>query len=1715
MIMLTTPFHSWRVVSMLLGSALALSVHAAAPKKEEAVDPNAPISFYKQIRPIFQGQCYGCHQPSKSKGDYIMTDFVKLLKGGEEGDAIVAGKPDASHLLKEITPDEKGKVAMPQKADPLHETQVTLIKRWIAEGAKDDTPASARQQYDMEHPPVYRTAPLVTSMDYSPDGKFIAVAGYHEVLLHKADGSGIEARLVGLAERIQSVRFSPDGTKLAVAGGSPGRMGEIQVWDVAKRKLDVSTSVTFDTLYGASWSPDSKLIAFGGADNSMRAIDAATGKEVLFTSSSNDWVLDTVWSKDGSHIMAASRDMSVKLTEVANKRFIDNITSITPGALRGGIHALARHPQRDEILIGGADGIPQIYRMERLTKRVIGDNANLIRKFPAMEGRIFSVDYSPDGKMIVCASAYESKGTVNIYSADFDANPPKEVLDVLMKPTDPKLAAWVTSDVKLLKSLPFSGGVFAVSFSPDGKTVSVAGEDGVVRLLDVAGGNVTKEFLSVPIADEATLAKLESDSHDHIERSDVKKALTPESLPKRAQVVSLEVFPKNIRITKPTEYAQLLVTARMKDGTTADVTRMVKLESKNLPANVSPRGLVRPKEDGKGTVTISLASQKVEVPLEVSGMKVAFKPDYVQDVMPVLSKAGCNMGSCHGSKDGKNGFKLSLRGYDSNYDVTAFAEELWSRRANVAAPSHSLMLLKASGSVPHEGGQVTVPGELYYETIKSWIANGAHLNEDSPRVARIEVFPMNPVVETIGAKQQMRVLATYADGVTKDVTAEAFIESGNTDVAEADKQGLVTTIRRGEAPMLARFEGAYAATTVTVMGDRSAFVWAEPAKFNKIDEFVAKKWQRMKIQPSDLCSDTEFLRRVYLDLTGLPPSSDEVRAFTADQTEQKLKREQMVDKLIGSDAFVDQWSNKWADMLQVNSKFLGAEGATAFRAWIRDQVAKNTPYDKFAYSILTASGSNKENPAASYYKILRTPEETMENTTHLFLATRFNCNKCHDHPFERWNQNQYYETSAFFAQVGFQNDPASNGKTIGGTAVEGAKPLYEIVKDTGSGEVKHLRTGKDAPAVFPFPVKFEEKKDGSRREKLAAWMTSSDNQYFAMSYANRIWGYLTGTGVIEPLDDIRAGNPPSNPELLNYLTQEFINSGFNVRHLMQVICKSRTYQLGIATNQWNADDKINYSHSKARRLSAEALYDAIYTVTGATSKIPGVKTGSRAAQLADSQTKLADGFLGNFGRPVRESVCECERSSDMQLGPVMALVSGPTVGDAISDPENAISKLVKSIPEDHKLVEELFMRILNRMPTPNEINAVLASSAGMDVEHKILMTEWSTHEMKMAPEIAGMEQERRAKISTAETLLADYKKQQAPVIAKAEADRLQRIQKAEAVVKGTADASIAKQSEWEPYADLSTVWQPLELEVGDIKGVQKIEKQADGSLFVTAVAGEGNVDAIYNLKSKTNLKGITGIKIEALPDDRLPSNGPGLSPDGNFVLTEFTVNQAPLKEKQAAPTKAAKGNIKLLHPKADFEQKDFSLANSINGNKDVSDKGWAVAGSAGRRHEAIFECEAETTGFDEGTALTITMQQGYQRQRYQIGRFKLYVTTSPRPLRFGASQTLAQVLRITPDKRTKEQQAALHEGFLLGYSDYQKAKQGLVAARKPLPADPRLAELETSLADAQKPIALDPKLVQLRRDSDLSKQQLVNKRLTAAQDLAWALINSPAFLFNH
>ncbi len=491
---------------------IAAPMHAAAPpKKEEAEDSNAPVSYYKKVRPIFQAQCQGCHQPAKAKGGYVMTDFAKLLKGGDDaetdGAAVVPGQPEKSHLLKQITP-VNGEAEMPPKKAPLHEMEIALIKRWIAEGAKDDTPENAKQRFDTDHPPVYSRAPVITSLDFSPDGSLLAVAGFHEVLLWKGDGSALLARLVGLSERVQSLRFSPDGKRLAVAGGRPAQMGEIQIWDVEKRKLLLSATQGYDTVYGVSWSPDGKLVAFGTAtDKAVLAIEADTGKQVLQQRSHDDWVLGTVFTQKGDKLVSVGRDMTAKLTEVATQRFIDNITSITPGALRGGLHSVVRHPKRDEFLVGSSDGVPQVYRIERKVQRRIGDNALSIGKWPAMEGRIYAADFAPDGLSFAAGSSLDGKGSVNFFNFDFSTEMPADILAIENKSsitrTDAekqKLEKYFTGTMKLLAGAKFEGGIYALSYKPDGSLLAAGGEDGRVWLINPKDAKVVKEFMPVTVS---------------------------------------------------------------------------------------------------------------------------------------------------------------------------------------------------------------------------------------------------------------------------------------------------------------------------------------------------------------------------------------------------------------------------------------------------------------------------------------------------------------------------------------------------------------------------------------------------------------------------------------------------------------------------------------------------------------------------------------------------------------------------------------------------------------------------------------------------------------------------------------------------------------------------------------------------------------------------------------------------------------------------------------------------------------------------------------------------------------------------------------------------------------------------------------------------------------------------------------------------------------
>jgi len=465
---------------------------------EKKKPASEPVSYFKEIRPLIQQNCQGCHQPAKKLGGYLMIDYPSLfLKGDRDKVQITKGEPEKSQLYDVLISHGSEKAEMPKGKDPLKTEQLSLIHRWIKEGAKDDSPKSAQTLVDPEHPPIYKLPPVITSLDFSPDGSYLATSGYHEVLLHKTSDYKLEARLIGLSERIESIAFSPDGKQLAVAGGSPGRFGEIQIWDVAKKKLTQSIPTTYDTVYGVSWSPDGSKIAFGCADNTLRAIDVSSGKQVLYQGAHTDWVLGTAFSRDGLFLASISRDRSMKLTEVGTQRFIDNITSITPGALKGGLQTMNLRPRTDktmvkgaegadasekayeELLIGGSDGVPRLYKMHRVTKRVIGDDANKVREYEAMPGRIYCSGFDKSGKFFVTGSSLDGKGCLKVYQAE-----------------DGKVAG------KLEQNL---GPVYSLAFHPDGNSIAVAGFDGKVRILKIPSLEKTLEFVPVPL--QTTTAK--------------------------------------------------------------------------------------------------------------------------------------------------------------------------------------------------------------------------------------------------------------------------------------------------------------------------------------------------------------------------------------------------------------------------------------------------------------------------------------------------------------------------------------------------------------------------------------------------------------------------------------------------------------------------------------------------------------------------------------------------------------------------------------------------------------------------------------------------------------------------------------------------------------------------------------------------------------------------------------------------------------------------------------------------------------------------------------------------------------------------------------------------------------------------------------------------------------------------------------------------------
>jgi hypothetical protein len=773
-------------------------------------------------------------------------------------------------------------------------------------------------------------------------------------------------------------------------------------------------------------------------------------------------------------------------------------------------------------------------------------------------------------------------------------------------------------------------------------------------------------------------------------RADAPMAATGAPHPPLPAIHDIKLEPPTLTLSDGRDERRILVSGETASGQRFDLTSQATLTAATPLVEIDGQGGIHAKQAGHTTITVAFEDKKATLPVTVESAEIS-PVRFVREVEPIMSRLGCNAGTCHGSAKGKNGFKLSLRGYDPEFDYQALINDLSGRRFDRVRVEESLMLLKPTAEVPHEGRQALKPGSREYHLLRQWIAEGTRFEDPGKsRADRIELLPGEVELDLPGRAQQMLVLAHYPDGSSRDVTRDAIFSSNNGDVAGVTN-GNITAIRRGEAAILVRYEGNYATREVVVMGDRAGFAWVNPPENNYIDKHVSAKLQRLKILPSELCGDAEFIRRVSLDLTGLPPTSARVREFLTDQMPTEAKRQRLIDDLLASPEFVDFWANKWADLLQCNGETLGTKGVWVFRNWIKQAIAQNKPYDQLVRELLLGQGSSYQNPAVNYLRTLRDVNKMTEDISQTFLGVRFNCNKCHDHPFERWTQNQYYQFAAYFARVSMKPGTLADEQII--------------YRKFDGGEMMHPKTGMAVAPKVPVGDAAPVSEEGDRREAFVQWLTSKDNPYFASAMANRIWSYFYGRGIIEPVDDIRGSNPASNRALLDALTADFVQNNFDMKKLMRTICQSRTYQLSVAPNKWNADDTRNFSHAMPRRLSAEQLADAIAVATGKQSSYPGMPAGTRSVDVPDGLVPGND-FLSLFGRPKRQSACECERVSNVTLSHAINLINGTTVSDAVDDPNTRLSKFVTEEKDNGKVVAEIYYSVLNRPPTSNEVSGV-------------------------------------------------------------------------------------------------------------------------------------------------------------------------------------------------------------------------------------------------------------------------------------------------------------------------------------------------------------------------------------------------------------------------
>jgi hypothetical protein len=761
------------------------------------------------------------------------------------------------------------------------------------------------------------------------------------------------------------------------------------------------------------------------------------------------------------------------------------------------------------------------------------------------------------------------------------------------------------------------------------------------------------------------------------------------------QPVRIEVFPPALKLNGPRSGGQLIVTGIYADGSVQDLTRASDFASTVADVAIVENTVVRPRKDGKSQIAVIAGGRAAVVPVEVTAYAQHQPVSFEFDALAALSKQGCNSGACHGSPSGKGGFRLSLRAFDPVLDKLTLIREDLGRRTNSLSPDDSLLLNKPLMKVPHGGGLKLTKHEPAFALLRQWIAEGCRPDpDDAPRCVKIELFPTGGrLLRWPAHTQQLAVRAHFSDGSIHDVTQLACYSSSDTQVADVTSGGLVIGRDRGEAAIIVRYLEHVESCFLTFVKDIPNYAWSEPPAGNYIDQLVGAKLRQLQYLPSGLASDEEFLRRVYLDCLGQLPTLAETKAFLADSAADKRAR--LIDKLLDRPEHAKFFALKWGDLLRMTSAQVGNSGVFKYHRWLERAFENNLPYDQFARELVSASGSTLENPTANFYRTAADTQDCVESISQIFLGARLQCAKCHNHPFERWTQDNYYGMAAFFNRVQRKKSP------------RGDEMLIYLAH---SGEVTQPRTGKQMKPWLPGRGEIDAPPMADRRQPFVEWLTSKDNTLFAKVEANRLWSFVMGRGIVDPPDDFRDSNPPSNAALLDALAQDFAEHGFDRRQLLRTILNSRTYQADFRANDFNKDEVKYFSHYQPRLLSAEQLLDAICAVTDLPETFTGLPAGMKATELPAPDLAKHE-FLKIFGQPERQTVCACERTSDSNLGMAIQFFNGPLIYGKLRDANNRFRKLAAVGRSHEEIINELYLAAVCRAPTPKELSASLAHIA--------------------------------------------------------------------------------------------------------------------------------------------------------------------------------------------------------------------------------------------------------------------------------------------------------------------------------------------------------------------------------------------------------------------